>query len=350
MGTQRINNKYMIRIIIVLLTIVSTTANAQRFVKITNREIKNLFFEDVDFWRNNILMNLSDYNHSFIRIKKENEGNWSQSKINGKEFKKTAYGRDTIPKYDLYGDTMSYVSYETTILDLTFFVFSEHPELRNKIGIGFTSKPYLKARIDTQICFIDISQKLKLKDQRRLDFLKLLSFSLPNSEADSVVNMKLKNIQSSLHILDISNIDNDSLPALNHLISRLFRSYEVDFVNKYYSGVNNSYEFSSDYWGNSVNNSIKPAKYTVSVYDEDGRVSEKNIIPYSMNMLGVSLYFDQWNSSKKQRQVYPGLRYNIITSLGSNLGAASVYLHPSDLKHFSEESRVLFDYLQRIYN
>jgi hypothetical protein len=183
-----------------------------------------------------------------------------------------------------------------------------------------------------------------------LDFLKLLSFSLPNSEADSIVNMKLNNIQSTLHILDISNMDNDSLPALNHLISRLFRSYEVDFINKYYSGVNHSYEFGPDVWGNRVNTSIKPAKYTVSVYDEDGKVSEKNIIPYSMNMIGISLYFDQSNSGKKQRQVYPGLRYNLFTSLGSIIGSTSVFLHPSDVKHFSEESRVIFEYLKRIYN
>jgi hypothetical protein len=235
-------------------------------------------------------------------------------------------------------------------VDLTYFVFSEHPELRNKIGIGFTSKPYLKDRIDTQFCFIDVSKKFKLKDERRLDFLKLLSFSLPNSEADSIVNMKLNNIQSSLHILDISNMDNDSLPELNHLISRLFRSYEVDFINNYYSGVNNSYEFSSDNWGNRATTSVKPAKYTVSVYDEDGIVSKKNVIPYSMNMIGVSLYFEKWSSNKKKRQVYPGIRYNVISTNGTHLGSASVYLHPSDIKHFKEESRVLFEYLSQIHN
>ncbi len=145
-------------------------------------------------------------------------------------------------------------------------------------------------------------------------------------------------------------MDNDSLPALNHLISRLFRTYEIDFLNKYFSGVNSSYEFTSDNWGNRVTVRVKPAKYTVSVYDEDGRISEKNIIPYSMNMIGISLYFDQSNSSKKQRQVYPGIRYNLINSLGSYLGAPSVFLHPSDIKHFSEDSRVIFEYLKRIYN
>jgi hypothetical protein len=333
------------------LTIVSTTVNAQRFVKISNQEIKHLFFEDVDFWRNNIIVNMSDCKHSFIRINKEAEGEWSQSNISASDFKKISYAKDTIPTYDLNdGTIVGYSTSETPVVDLTYFVFSEHPELRNKIGIGFTSKPYLKDRIDTQFCFIDVSKKFKLKDERRLDFLKLLSFSLPNSEADSIVNMKLNNIQSSLHILDISNMDNDSLPALNHLISRLFRSYEVDFINKYYSGVNNSYEFSSDNWGNRATTSVKPAKYTVSVYDEDGIVSKKNVIPYSMNMIGVSLYFEKWSSNKKKRQVYPGIRYNVISTNGTHLGSASVYLHPSDIKHFKEESRVLFEYLSQIHN
>jgi hypothetical protein len=149
----------MKRLLFIFLTIFSTTINAQRFVKITNQEIKHLFFEDVDFWRNNILVNMSDYKHSFIRINKEAEGEWSQSNISASDFKKISYAKDTIPTYDLNdGTIVGYSTSETPVVDLTYFVFSEHPELRNKIGIGFTSKPYLKDRIDTQICFIDISK------------------------------------------------------------------------------------------------------------------------------------------------------------------------------------------------
>jgi hypothetical protein len=333
---------------IFLLTIFFGVSNAQRSQNIKKEDVVKLFKDDIGFWRGRAL-NLSNSNQTFITLTKTTGGDWTQTKLTFNEALDLICPKIEIPQYDINANQ---IGTKTTRNDKfsNFIAVSNKPELKNKIGFGYELFNIIVEKVSDIILFADLNNWPKLKDQRQKDFLKLLASCLQNSTADSAMNAKLNNKDSKLHLFDLSISESDSLPLLHSFADFLFKGFEKDFMTVYYSGKDSSYYDGYDQYGNFKMKSSNPREYLVNVYDENGNPTSQRTSPYSINMKEICLFFDKLPTSQKNRSIYPGANFPIITESGINLGNVNMYLSHLASKRFSQTNQTLIDYLIQIHN
>jgi hypothetical protein len=332
-----------------------TTANGQRFVNVGKENLDSLFLDDLYYWQVFALQHISGYEQPIIEISNESGKIWKQketnSKVANKFLKEIITKVNIVPIYSLNDERFE--RYDT-VFDLRtaeFLCFSENTKLKNKVGFGYYKYNDSEEKVSSHIFFLDYNNLRFLKDNRRIHFLDLLSSNLPKSKGDSIVNIKINNAITSLHLFDLSIISSDSSSVLNSVTEQVLRSYEVDFANIYYSGRDSLYTPSDDEWGNITVAARKPQEYLVPVWDEEGNQSLKRTIPYSMGINFIRLYFDKQEENKSKRNVYSNICQNMYTIIGSYLGSLSTYyINTSTLSKSSKKNEFLFKYLYEIYN
>lgn len=334
---------------IFLLTIFFGVSNAQRSQNIKKEDVVKLFKDDIRFWQNRATVNLSKSNQTFIKLSKSDDADWSQTKVIFKDVSDLICPITEVPNFDSLGNQSGYLK---MLNEKTpdFIAVSESPDLKNKIGFGYEKSKFYETELSAVILFSDLNNFPKLKDQRLKDFLKLLYFSLQNSKGDSTMNSKLRNKDSKMHFFDLNISDSDSLPLLHSVVNYLFKGYEKDFTSVYYSGKDSSYDNSDDQFGNSKMVASATHEYLVNVYDENGNPTSQRTSPYSINMKEICLFFDKLPTSQKNRSIYPGANFPIITESGISLGNVNVYLSHLSSKRFSQTNQTLIDYLIQIHN
>jgi hypothetical protein len=332
-------------------------SNAQRVEKISKKDLIKHLKDDISFWQHFAAFNLSNSNQAIIKLTKIPQEEWSQKKMNRKEVSDLIRPMEEVSIYDSLGNPVGKKNIRSDFFSPIFFAFSDNPELKNKIGFGY--QVYIKT--DEQeftvdhILFNDINDWPNLKEKREKAFLKLLSVFPQYSKSDSVINIKINNRDSKLHLFYLTN-NSDTFPVLNSLVDYLMKVYEKDFATVHYSGKDSSYYDRQDQFGNSkikpvsINEFAKINEYMVEFKDENGNATRQKTLPYFTHLDAISLLFDKQAASQNLRKIYPGAYKPVITSTGLDLGNSNYFLSPSTLKRFSITSQFLIDYLTQIYN
>jgi hypothetical protein len=334
---------------IFVLTIFFGVSNAQRVEKISKDDLMKHLRDDIIFWRNKTSVNLSNSKLAMIKYTKLPEAEWSQSKVTGKEVSNLICPIGKIDIYDSLGNSAGMREYYSE-KNANLIAISENPELRNKIGFGFSEYNNSGQKITDHILFTDLNNWPNLKDKRNTNFLKLLTVILQNPKADSTINIKLNNRDSKLHLFSLGTYGSDSLPVLNSLADILLKGYEKDFATVYFSGKDSSYEITEDQFGNSKFKKVKINEYIPKVYNTKENPNTQNKTPSSINMNEISLLFERQTEGQNARQIYPGASTLLTTSFGNDQGNINIYLSPLTLKRFSLTSQALINYLIQIYN
>ena len=343
--------------LIFVFTIFLGVCNAQRVEKISKEDLIKHFKEDINSWQHFAAFNLSNSNRSIIKLTKIPQEEWSQTKMTRKEVSDLIRPMEEVSIYDSLGNPVGKKNVRSDFFRPNFFTISDNPELKNKIGFGY--QVYIKTdeqefKVD-HILFNDINDWPNLKEKREKAFLKLLSVFPQYSKADSIIDIKINDRDSRLHLFDLSN-NSDTFPSLNYLVEYLMKVYEKDFALVHYSGKDSTYHFKQDQFGNSkiksytINEYAKISEYMLEFKDENGNVTRQKTLPYFTSLDAISLLFDKQASSQNLRAIYPGAYKPVITSTGLNLGNSNFFLSPSTLKRFSLTSQTLINYLTQIYN
>ena len=334
--------------LIFVLTFHFCVSTAQRVEKIGKVDLMSHFKEDIDFWQENVFKNLSNSKQEIINYSKLPEAKWNQTNINGKEVKKLSI--DYIQKFDSLGVPMGQFEIYRLLIP-KYIAISDKPELRNKIGFGFQRYSQIGEKLFDFILFHEINNWPNLKDNRRTDFLKLLSDVLHHSKSDSVINLKINDRDSKLQLFNLGIPVSDSLPVLNFLADILLKGYEKDFGSAYYSGKDSSYEITYDQYGNSKMKKAKLNENTPKVYNTVEQSNTQNKETSSFKMSEICLLFEKQTAGQIVRKIYPGvLSIPSTTSSDGEQGNINLYLSPFTLKRFSLTSQTLINYLTQIYN
>ena len=343
--------------LIFVFTFFIGVSNAQRIEKISKEDLIKHFKEDISSWQYFAAFNLSNSNQAIIKYTKIPQQEWSQKKMTQKEVSDLIRPIEQVMQFDSLGNPLGKKNVRSDFFLPNYFVISDNPELKNKIGFDY--QVYIKT--DEQeftvdhILFNDISNWPNLKEKRKLTFLKLLSVFPQYSKADSIIDIKINDKDSKLHLFELSN-NSDTFPELNYLVEYLMKVYEKDFASVHYSGKDSTYYDRQDKYGNSkikpvsINEFAKINEYLVEFKDENGNAIRQKTLPYFTHLDAISLLFDKQAASQNLRKIYPGAYKPVITSTGLNLGNSNYFLSPSTLKRFSITSQILIDYLTQIYN
>jgi len=212
--------------LIFVFTIFIGVSNAQRIEKISKEDLIKHFKEDISSWQHFAAFNLSNSNQSIIKLTKIPQQEWSQKKMTQKEVSDLIRPIEQVMQFDSLGNPLGKKNVRSDFFLPNYFAISDNPELKNKIGFGY--QVYIKT--DEQeftvdhILFNDISNWPNLKEKRKLTFLKLLSVFPQHSKADSIIEIKINDRDSKLHLFDLSN-NSDTFPALNYLVEYLIKVY-----------------------------------------------------------------------------------------------------------------------------
>ena len=343
--------------LIFVFTIFLGVCNAQRIEKISKEDLIKHFKDDIFFWQHFGAFNLSNSNQAIIKYTKIPQEEWSQTKMTRKEVSDLIRPMVEVTIFDSLGNSVGKENVRSEFFRPNYFAISDNPELKNKIGFGY--QVYIKT--DEQeftvdhILFNDINDWPNLKEKREKAFLKLFAVFPQYSKADSIINIKINDRDSKLHLFNLAN-NLDTFPALNSLVDYLIKVYEKDFALVHYSGKDSAFDVKQDQFGNSK---IKPVsikeftkinEYIVEFKDENGNTTRQKTLPYFTHLVAVSLLFDKQAASQNLRTIYPGAYKPVITSSGVDLGNWNFFLSPSTLKRFSITSQILIDYLTQIYN
>ena len=332
-------------------------SSAQRIEKISKEDLIKHFKEDISFWQHFAAFNLSNSNQAIIKLTKIPQEEWSQTKMTLKEVSDLIHPMEEVSIFDSLGNPVGKKKVRSDFFRPNFFAISDNPELKNKIGFGY--QVYIKTdeqefKVD-HILFNVINDWPNLKEKREKAFLKLFSVFPQYSKSDSIINIKINDRDSKLHLFDLTN-NSDTFPALNSFVEYLMKVYEKDFATVHYSGKDSSYYDRQDQFGNSkikpisINEFAKINEYMVEFKDENGNANRQKTLPYFTHLDAISLLFDKQAASQNLRTIYPGAYKPVITSTGVNLGNSNFFLSPSTLKRFSKTSQTLIDYLIQIYN
>lgn len=349
-------------------------STAQRVEKISKDVLMNYFLEDFDFWRSNASINLSNSQQSIIKYTKLPEVKWSQTKITGKGISDILQPMEEVTIFDSLGNSKGKKKVLVDPFPVNFIAYSDNPELTNKVAfgyhvyldkgdsVGYSLKYHLSTgesgyTITDHILFTDIKNWPNLKGKRETDFLKLLFIFLQSQKADSIINIKINNRNSKLHLFNLDDgYTLESFPVLKPLANFLWKVYEKDFATVYYSGKDSRYTNIGDKFGNfkmygeRINEKVNINEYINEVYDENGHPTRKGAPEESIHLSEICLQFGRPNANQNLRKIYPGASKHLITSGGIDLGNGTFYLSPSTLKRFSFNSQILIDYLIQIYN
>ena len=334
--------------LIFVFTFYFGVSTAQRIEKISKKDLMSHFKEDIDFWQENVFKNLSNSKQGIINYSKLPEAKWNQSIINGKEVEK--FSIDYTQVYDSLGNGMGFEEIHLLLIP-KYIAISDKPELRNKIGFGFQRSNMVGEKLIDFILFHEIIKWPNIKDNRKMDFLKLLSDVLHHSKSDSVINLKINDRDSKLQLFDLGIPVSDSLPVLNFLADILLKGYEKDFGSVYYSGKDSSYEITYDQYGNSKIKKGNINEIMAKVYNTNEQPNTQNKMSSLFNMSEICLLFEKQTAGQIVRKIYPGvLSIPSTTSSDGGQGNINLYLSPFTLKRFSLTSQTLIDYLIQIYN
>ena len=336
--------------LIFVLIIFSRVSNAQRLEKIDKVDLVNFFKEDINFWSYAPFGNLENPKLIVTKYTKLSEIEWSQTNISGNEISYLIRQKSKIEVYDSLGNTMGFRDMEREPTPSVFIAVSENPELRNKIGFGFQTYTGLGEMMPEFILFTDINNWPNLKDKRKTSFLKLLSDFPQYPKVDSVINIKINDRDSKLHLFNLGVNNSDSFPALSTLADILLKGYEKDFGSVYYSGKDSSYEITYDQYGNSKMKKGKTNENISKVNNTNEQSNTQNKESSSFKISEICLLFEKQIVGQNVRKIYPGVSTPSTNSLGNGQEINNLYLSPLTLKRFSSKSQTLIDYLIQIYN
>lgn len=318
----------------------------QRQEQIDYKDMTRYLYQDFQFWSYYASAHIQQTTKPIVDVGLSAD-NWIENRCSKNQFVDRIATQ--VNTYDSNGNE---VGMRKVIPDPSYIVFSDEKADEQKIGFAYKSWTGAQEHIN-HIFFVQIDDWKKINDQRRRLFLKLLS-GLPKAPiADSILDVTVNGKNRRFFLFDLQKYKYveesvDTSSESYKPVQLLFEGYDKELAPMYFSGKEKTYGIKQDQWGNESMQSMGVREQLVPVFDEDGQMRTEKVIPNTMQLKRVILFYEKKSASPQSGLIYPGAWVPAQTSTGIVLGYYAAYLSDQAKSRFSKTNQALLNYLIHI--